>query len=184
MAKNLQHIMNSSINPKRLRAFTLLEVLVGMVVSGIVIAATFSTFRIVSGQVLQYQKQTAKSADLSLFASQFTADFTNAEKIIHQAEKEVLLKQRVRSIRYQFLPAFISRSDADHTDTFFVAVSSAAFFLKGEKSEDDNALLDEIKFRFRVGEESFEQVYAHKYAAQEVMREEELTVEKEFSHGH
>ena len=173
--------MSSSSIPGKLPAFTLLELMVGMVVSGIVLASTFSAYRIVQKQTSGYSAHAREELELSFFASQFSKDFYSESRLVRQNEFEFSLAQKNRVLNFRIGGHSILRTVADHTDTFRVAVKSVEFFLEGNPLGESEGPADEIRFRFDRGDGCIESVYSRKSPAKEAVDADEQKLEEELN---
>ncbi len=132
---------------KQLKAFTLLELLVGMILSGIVLTATFTAYRITTKQYETYSSKSKAITEISFFASQLQADFSNATIIIHNSENTIQLQSDKRILEYRFSTKYVLRNDFKQIDTFKVAVTGIEAFYKSGKVLAENAEADELHLR-------------------------------------
>lgn len=107
---------------RKLRAFTLLELLTGMIVSSIVVAAAFSAFHIVGKQHSLYRERHESSSEASYFCSMLRRDFAKAEVIEH-SNGQLVCRTSQSSVNYKLLTDAVLRSTTAHTDTFRVQVN-------------------------------------------------------------
>jgi hypothetical protein len=105
-----------------LPAFTLLELLTGMIVSSIVVAAAFSAFHIVGKQHSLYHERHESSSEASYFCSMLRRDFARAEVIEH-SNGQLVCRTSQSSVNYKLLADAVLRSTTAHTDTFRVQVN-------------------------------------------------------------
>lgn len=159
--------MNSCNINKRLKGFTVLELLVGMIATSIVIAAVFSAYHIISSQGLIYREKSKSVTDLSLFHSRITKDFHEAP-IITRTEEGFALTAYLPDqdeeygisspppLKYEFHKEYTLRKSGGHTDTFFVNVHSHRLFDHGELLTGDSQNADEIWIAF--GDEKNEMI--------------------------
>ena len=113
--------MNSFIH-RKIKAFTLLELLVGMIVSGIVVAACFNAYRVVAMQFKAYKTTSAAYENFSFFESQFRADFQHAKEISGN-ENAIQFISREKKTDWQFREKYALRNDGNEIDTFFLPCS-------------------------------------------------------------
>jgi prepilin-type N-terminal cleavage/methylation domain-containing protein len=104
---------------KKLKAFTLLELLVGMIISGIVIAAGFNAYRIISIQFKTYKETSAVYSSFSFFETQFRKDFRNAKEISAEDENSIQFISGEKKTDWRFSKRFSLRNEGTVTDTFF-----------------------------------------------------------------
>jgi type II secretory pathway pseudopilin PulG len=151
--------MRSSAVHKTIPAFTLLELLVGMIVSGLVLAATFSAYRIVTRQYAQYCKTTESTVGLSGFLSQLERDVANATEAYALFENAVQLVHATRTVDYRFSENYVLRSSAAHIDTFHVSVPAIHTFRKTEKASGENLRIDELRVVLRIDGKKEEKLF-------------------------
>jgi prepilin-type N-terminal cleavage/methylation domain-containing protein len=116
----------SSFIHKKLKAFTLLELLVGMIISGIVIAAGFNAYRVISTQFKTYKETSAVYSSFSFFEAQFRQDFRNAKEISAENENSVQFISGEKKTGWRFNEKYALRNDRNETDTFFVSPANSA----------------------------------------------------------
>lgn len=116
--------MNSLRDSTKLTAFTLLELLVGMVVSGIVVGAVFTAFHIVSRQAINYENRVQVSQELSLFHSILSTDASAADSVYCEENQSLVLfsgkNGTLTGIHYEFSGQYILRKNGGHIDTIRV----------------------------------------------------------------
>jgi prepilin-type N-terminal cleavage/methylation domain-containing protein len=151
--------MKSFAIHKQFRAFTLLELLVGMIVSGIVLTATFSAYRIITKQYENYRDKSESNSEVSFFASQLEFDFANSENIKFISENEIELRSEKRIMDYRFSEKRILRNDFLRVDTFIVSVSGIETFLKSEKVNSENSEMDELHVMMNIDGKKTEKIY-------------------------
>jgi prepilin-type N-terminal cleavage/methylation domain-containing protein len=155
----LPNIMKLFPIHKQLRAFTLLELLVGMILSGIVLTATFSAYHIITGQYETYRDKSEFDAEVSFFVSQLQSDFSNAKEITRISESEICFSYEKRMLHYKFSEKQVLRTDFLRTDTFHVSVSAIETFLKSEKINSVDFPIDEVHVRMNIDGKKSEKVY-------------------------
>lgn len=159
MAFILPNTMKSFAPPKSLAAFTLLELLVGMILSGIVLTATFSAYHIITRQYEIYTVKSEADAEVSFFVSQLQFDFAHADHIVRISEYEIQLQSEKRLLEYGFSEKRVLRNDFSRMDTFNVSVSSLETFWKSEKQNASDAQVDELHVKLNVSGEKIEKIY-------------------------
>lgn len=144
---------------RTLKAFTLLELLVGMILSGIVLTATFTAYRLVTHQYETYCDKSRSIAEISFFSSRLEADFANANELTFIAENKIQLQAEKRLTQYRFSEKYILRDDPGRTDTFYVSVSSTTAYHRSEKISTANSLLDELHITIAYEGKTQEKIY-------------------------
>lgn len=126
---------------KKIKAFTLSEMLVVLVVSSIVITATFSVLTMVQKQFMIVQKNIYNKQEINFFERLLWRDF-NTYTISYQKKKDLLvLTNDINSIQYSFFKGYTIREK----DTFLVQITSKELFLDGNKVVD--GVIDAIKIK-------------------------------------
>lgn len=103
---------------KKVRAFTIIEVTIAMLITGLLIAVTYTSYSII---VKSYQAFSTKHEDLVVLNNidhLLKRDFFKAE-IIYKTSDGIQLKQNNTEIGYEFKPGYIVRH-AVRIDTFKV----------------------------------------------------------------
>ena len=151
--------MKSFILHKRLKAFTLLELLVGMILSGIVLTATFTAYRIITRQYETYRDKSKSITEVSFFVSQLQFDFADATTITRNSENEILLQSDNKILEYRFSEKYVLRNDLSRVDTFNVSVSGIETFLKSEKTVLENSDIDQLHIMMNFEGKKEEKIY-------------------------
>lgn len=106
---------------KRLKAFTLTELIIVMIISIITLATIYTVYLLVKKQ---YVKESDKSIALNnylLFKNTFTTDFNNADSVISTAEKQSLFCYFDSAvISYAFSEKTVTRQLNNQADSFHV----------------------------------------------------------------
>lgn len=115
--------MSCSYIRKKLPAFTLLELITGMIVSVLVLAIIFSAYHIVSRQAARFGSRTAMKRELSLLHSMFTKDTHSADSVSCVNENETQCFDR-HGTNFRLVTTYVSgdrcvlRKTESGTDTF------------------------------------------------------------------
>ncbi len=159
MVFNWHNTMKSSLLHKQFRAFTILELLIGMILSGIVLTATFSAYRIITHQYKSYCDKSETVSEVSSFVSQLQFDFSSATTIIRVSENEIRLQSEKRTLEYSFSEKRILRNDLSKIDTFNISVSEIKTFYKSEKTNSENQEFDELHVLMNFEGKKEEKIY-------------------------
>lgn len=170
--------MKSCFIHKRLPAFTLPELMAGMIVSALVVAATFAAFHIVQRQTELFRKNAQEAAELSFFSSRFAADFYREGKLLRVSENELQFIREGSMQDYRFAARYVLRKDGDVTDTFFVTADHLQCYAQ-QKLLQENDAADEVRFSLRSETKQLSLTFAKPASAKFLMDEEEKQL-----HGH
>lgn len=118
----------------KLKAFTLGELLVVMVVSSIVISETFLVLDMTRKLVNTMQENYEKKQAFHFFQTTFSRDFNLNTAFYHVKEKRLNLLNTKDSIQYLFLDTMVLRNQ----DTFHVELGKIVLFLDGKIVTDKN----------------------------------------------
>lgn len=122
MVRSYRSTMSWSMSNRRLSAFTLIELMAGMIVSGIILTAAFTFIQIVSGKLKSISTQKGVSEEVSLLYSTLYTDFQTAETVTEE-ESKLIMHSDSLSVAYEFTGDKILRTFESHTDTFHIPTS-------------------------------------------------------------
>lgn len=104
---------------KKLKAFTMIELVVAMMISAIVISIAFYVWTLISAQLSRRQSRSAAITNYVLFQRAFTRDFENAQGIRDLADSiSFQLDIGDHAVRYSIGTDRILRERDGLTDTF------------------------------------------------------------------
>lgn len=122
----------------RIRAFTLLEVIIVMIISSILVALLYSILLKLNAGVINFQNKVQKSSENLLFESSFVRDFNNSRVIliepisIIEDLKVLSMHTEIDSVTYFIDDRIIVRNSRKFSDTFlFKSVSMNLSEMKG-----------------------------------------------------
>ncbi len=118
---------------KRLKAFTILELTVAMLIASLCFAIAFKGYRIVTGTFSLTAKRNNKISTLVLTDKLLRRDFTESGSLIIKSDEGIQFSSASRQIDYVFTPDYIlRRQDQGVADTLYVPVKSirCAFEMK------------------------------------------------------
>lgn len=111
----------------RLNAFSILEVLVAIVISGIVVSTAYSVYIYSGKQFFKFRAVKAEITNYFEFTSTITRDFESAKKVVQKSDYEMEMQLPNQNINYQFEPTYILRTIHLQTDTFFFTVENMEY---------------------------------------------------------
>lgn len=118
----------------KLKAFTLSEMIVVLVVASIVIAMGFLVLNMVRKQVQLIQNNYYKKQEVQFFEATFTRDFNARNAYFDKKQGVLTLKNIKNNISYTFLDQCIIREK----DTFDIEVKNKKLFLDGLEVGEKN----------------------------------------------
>jgi len=128
---------------KQIRAFTLSEMLVVLILTVIVVGLAFSVLRLVQKQMYSIQSNFEQSSEINRLEMALQIDFHNYSEIRLESQSDKLkFKTEIDSISYIFSDNTIIRAK----DTFNIAIDKTWFCFNGEAKSEDG-LVDAIKLK-------------------------------------
>jgi hypothetical protein len=126
---------------KKVKSFTLSELIVVMIITVIVVGIAFSVLTLVKKQIYRIEKNYHKTTQLALFEEQFWRDFNSFQQISMDVNHEnIFLKNEISAVSYHFEEAFVIRNE----DTLQIKLKIEQIFLDGNNVE--SGLFDAIEF--------------------------------------
>ncbi|MAL60627.1 MAG: hypothetical protein CMC14_11320 [Flavobacteriaceae bacterium] len=147
---------------KKLKAFTLAELLVAMVITTIVVGMALGVLTLFSKNIQLIQDNYSQSTQLDLLEQQLTIDFNRYQDKKYDAQKEVVfLKNPLDSIYYEFSEGYLLRD----LDTIFKGDLHKNLYFNGK--EVLQGTMDAIKVEFQKGKkQTFLFIFSEKDAQQ------------------
>jgi prepilin-type N-terminal cleavage/methylation domain-containing protein len=131
------------MNTKKLKAFTLSELLVVLVISSIVISLTFVILGLVQKQIIEIQLNLKDQQEIQFLEKIMLKEIHTHDAFFSEEKEELHLFNANDTLKYTFLDTFITRKK----DTFNLTVLNKAFFLDGEKIK--KGWLDAVQITFK-----------------------------------
>jgi hypothetical protein len=147
----------------KIKAYTISEMLVVMLLSAIVISVAYTVLNIFNLQYLNYKNTRDDIYNLDLLDRLMVVDFSNADNIIKD-ENRYIFNFPARQVTYAFSDSLISRTENQVEDRFeFQTKGVSALFFKIEVQP--LALVDELRFEIVIKDQNFNFHYQKLYAA-------------------
>lgn len=135
----MRNIMN-----KKLRSYTIIELLVAMMLSCFVVLITYTFYDIISKQFQKKKKFYSGITELSRFHLQFGEEFNRSESILCFDDRIIFIGMKGDSICYTFEDTCILRQWNDASDTVFL--ESGNFLRSFNTKEVTDGEIDEFSF--------------------------------------
>ncbi len=107
---------------KKIAAFTLIELLIGMIISSIVIAFGYSAYTLIYKQYNNYKEIKEKMMEVTQLHEALNTDFHTVEMISFH-ENTLTFYKKEYPLEYIFSDEWIIRKERDVADTFRVAAT-------------------------------------------------------------
>jgi prepilin-type N-terminal cleavage/methylation domain-containing protein len=158
---------------KKLKAFTLMELLIGMIISSMVIASGYYAYSIIFDRFEKYRDVKKKLVTGEQLNSILNNDAFTADLISFRDDELVLTKGPEKSIRYHFYDERIIRTEQEVSDTFAIAaVDIQPQFLFPE----NNSFVQQFSFKATLLDEKAFFCFTKSYPA-ELLMQHKLTNE-------
>ena len=159
---------------KKLKAFTIIELCVVMLLSAIVTGIGFFTLDIFQGSVRKYKKDAGALSDITLLHRLLTQDIWKSSEV--SCIRDGIRANGKNGIAsYHFYPDFIIREKNELIDTF--AFQNDKLLLKFQKHEISvpGMLADEISFHLTHKDELHPFIFSKTYGADVLMKYNQIT---------
>lgn len=104
---------------KRLRAFTIVELVVALAISSLVIVLAASCYQLVRRMYAESRVVMKQRDDISQLRRQLTHDMEEAPFLLCEGEHVLALEIRGVTVRYHLLDQFVVREQLSRLDTFY-----------------------------------------------------------------
>jgi prepilin-type N-terminal cleavage/methylation domain-containing protein len=156
------------MNARRVKAFTIMEVTVTMMIASILMGITYTTYSIISKSYLSFNRKNSDMAALEQLDKLLKRDFERAE-IIQKETGGITIKNAEHTVTYEFNPDFIVRT-AGIVDTFKIKTEEITTSFEGlpvnevGSSEEQNRL-DELGINLLYQNEKIPYYYHKQYSS-------------------
>lgn len=136
----------------KVKAYTIVEMIVTMLITSVTISIAYSSFRIINGQFGQYKTRSHRNYELVLLDKFMMKDFTNASRIVRKSEG-YSCQYPDKNIDYEFEDTYILRK-SNLIDTFKLKIQEPKFYFMNEEEFVPGSLIDKVEFTGITEEES------------------------------
>jgi len=159
---------------KKYPAFTLTELLVGMIVSGIVISTVWTAFHVVSELAQSSLSSETQVEEISFFKRSISTEFQNAQSVTKTEEGfSLLYPEPMPEVNYKFSAESVIRESNGRTDTFHVQTSGIVLENTGDLDVQDGARINGLKISVLVGEGKQDLILRRTLSSQEEMKSDD-----------
>ncbi|MDB5146187.1 MAG: hypothetical protein JWQ57_207 [Mucilaginibacter sp.] len=156
------------MNKHRVKAFTIMEVTITMLIASILMGITYTTYSIISRSYLSFNIKNKGMAELEQLDGLFKKDFDRAEIILKETGG-ISIKNTDRIVTYEFTPDFIVRT-AGIADTFKIKTEEIMTSFEGlpvneASSTEEQNRLDELSFTLDYQNEKIPYYYHKQYSS-------------------
>lgn len=156
---------------QKIKAFTLMELLIGMIIGCIVVALGYSTYNIIFKQYSAYKAIKNKVVEIMQLNTVMNNDFTTADFITF-SDNKLILNNRDTLLEYYFNDSYIIRTNNTFADTFQLKTTN--FLVKSVDSTELNAtdMLTNFNFDMLVSGDTQHVTFTKNYSAETLMNHE------------
>jgi prepilin-type N-terminal cleavage/methylation domain-containing protein len=158
----------------KLKAFTIMEVTIALLVSGILIAIVYVAFAVVSNSYHAFLLKNGESADLAQLDLLLNRDFRKAN-LITKTDSGLFLKNSNDSTNYILNSNYIVRKNGI-TDTFKVKTTSVNMYFEqhplGITGEAEDNRIDELEFDLSLHNEKMTFHYYKQYSSADLFKQD------------
>ena len=130
---------------KHLRAFTLIEMLVAMAVSGIVITAGYVSYGMMSRHYIDFRNNSEEMNEPVVLKGILNHDIHLAKVVKRYSSNEIAAVQNDNaSVNYQWNESYVLRKTSIATDTFFLPIQKADMGFARHEQDKAEGLVDEF----------------------------------------
>ena len=157
--------------PTDLNGFTLIELMVVLILSGLVVSATYYAFNVIQQYYFDFSIRKETIQQLLSFDTQLQKDFDTAEKIIGDG-RTIKFYKKEQSVDYRFHSKRIMRFQGSRTDTLLLELEDVRVSQgPNNLSYPHGEIIDLLWFTCVIGEERFAFFYKKNYAANVLIEE-------------
>lgn len=120
---------------KNVKAFTLLEMIIGLTISSIIIAMVYLIYSNISRQMVSYTQQQNELMEYNQFQNVWSREIQLAKRINAETLREIRLELNKQHIEYRLEESQIIR-ESKTVDTFDIPVKEVTITLKQGKKVD------------------------------------------------
>ncbi len=155
---------------KRIKAYTILEVLVAMVISTLVISGSFLAYDMTYKQFKHYQEVSYSTNEAVTFHSVLGKDMAGST-VVRVTDKGLECIPKGEKVSYEFKSDYVLRKVALVTDTFHVNQEDLLLTFRNVEQKVTGALVDKVTFRINLRGEKQDAVLCKHYGADGQMNE-------------
>lgn len=152
---------------KKIKSFTLLELMISLLISGIVISISYYVYFLFSAQFVNQQKRSNTVIEFQLFQKAFQNDMANALFVSDSLEKTmVMFNSDSANIYYFFAKDIFVRSRNEKNDTF----SFPGRITNLKYLNDSIFVITEIEVETILEKVKINSVFSKRYSAHQIMQ--------------
>jgi hypothetical protein len=148
---------------KKIKAFTLLEVLFGMIISSLVISSAYLGYEMMVKRMVLFREVNKTVLDAARLKTILERDIFNAEELVMQ---EGLICRGPLPVYYLFGESIIVRKTFGICDTFRLTTIDLKGYFDGKDQLQPMTVIDKFVFKLKLFNEEESVVFRKEYGAQ------------------
>ena len=159
---------------KKLPAFTLLEILLGMAISGVVVSASYFCLFVVAKQAGDFKASSDKTMNVILLSTLIQKDIVAFPYMKKESEYEIEFSgESENKVNYRFGSNFVLRTQNKIPDTLDVTSTGLKMLFEKKEREERHSLADEITFEVYLSDSIASMHFGKEYAPDVLMTQGE-----------
>jgi type II secretory pathway pseudopilin PulG len=154
-------------NKNSVPAFSIIETIVGMVISAIIMGILFVIFSITTERMLDFKNQNQLINDLNRFTYSINKDVFENEKMSIDDNEFIFDGYSGNKIRYNFLEEYTLRSSETFIDTFKIKLNHIV--IDTVKSKSERLLFQRVKLKVDINESEMDLKFYKRIYANELI---------------
>lgn len=155
---------------KKIKAYSLVELLVVMVIGSITIAVAYQGYILFYKQYLSFKISSGKNAEVSTLETLLLSDMEDSKEV-KKSGNGIVCFYKDKQILYSWSEDFITRKQFSVIDTF--KLKNVDLKIKfNSKDGIENTIIDELQFNWVNESEQFPFIFHKQYGADVLINEE------------
>lgn len=152
---------------RKIEAFTIIELVMSLLISGIVIGIVYYAFLFFNRQSIDYQFRSKQISEYFLFNKSLLTDFERAESISDSSENFLIIQHidTGMAIIYEFGTSAITRKTQETVDSFSIKCEELRFYHLAEGS----SIVNKVMVKLNINNSSFNTVFLKTYSAAQIL---------------
>lgn len=155
---------------KTIKAFTLLEMMIALVLSSIVFSISFVCYSMILKQFLNYKHSSTLIQEAGQLQTTLQTDFFNSQLIQYNDITATFIFFERPSVKYLFVKDFVLRESNNRTDTFHVLVGKPEVRYELNLLRE-NSLVNDLRLNLKVAEADEVFHFVKRYSSYDLMNE-------------
>lgn len=150
-----------------IRAFSLIEAIVGMAVAAIVMGLTFVIFSMITERMLDFKDQNQLVNDMNRLTFSINKDIFESDKMKYEEQQLIFKDYTGGSVRYNFGETQILRHKNEFVDTFKFPLKQ--IWVDSVKSKSQRLIFQKIKLQVELNEKPLDLIFYKRIYANELL---------------